>query len=82
MSAVPEPDLRRSMRREMSSAILREREKNILICERMKVVVQSRRRVQEMKAAAVTAQLLRCRGLKSLVKICHLKEEMTACVAL
>lgn len=48
----------------------------------MKVAVQSRRRVQEMKAAAVTAQLPRCRGFKSLVKICHLKEETTACVAL
>lgn len=41
VSAVPEPDLRRSTRGEMSSAILRERGKNILICEGMKVVVQS-----------------------------------------
>lgn len=48
----------------------------------MKVAVQSQCRMQEMKAAAVTAQLLRCRGFKSFVKICHLKEETTACVAL
>lgn len=48
----------------------------------MKVAAQSRRGVQEMKAAAVTAQLPRRRGFKSLVKICHLKEETTACAAL
>lgn len=59
MSGDPELDLQRSMGREMSSAILGERDKNILICGRMKVVLQRRRRTQEMKAAAVTAQLLR-----------------------
>lgn len=79
-SAVSKPDLQRSTWREMSFAILREQEENILICERMKVGVQSRK--QEMKAAAVRAPRLRCCGFNSLEKICHVKKETAACVVL